>query len=92
MSTSPRPDLSQRIAGFSYRVLRWGRDSLPPGIRSVLGLLFMVGGVFGFLPILGFWMLPLGAALVALDLPFMRKRIEHWMEALQKKASQGGAE
>jgi hypothetical protein len=52
----------------------------------------MVGGVFGFLPILGFWMLPLGAALVALDLPFMRKRIEHWMEALQKKANQGGAE
>lgn len=65
---------------------------MPPGIRSVLGLLFMVGGVFGFLPILGFWMLPLGAALVALDLPFMRKRIEHWMEALQKKANQGGAE
>ena len=46
----------------------------------------MVGGVFGFLPILGFWMLPLGAALVALDLPFMRNRIDLWMDALEKKA------
>ena len=45
----------------------------------------MVGGVFGFLPVLGFWMLPLGAALIALDLPFTRKRIEKWMETLQQK-------
>ena len=86
MSQAPGPDLSQRIAGFSYRVLRWSRDKLPPGVRSVLGLLFMVGGVFGFLPVLGFWMLPLGAALIALDLPFTRKRIEKWMETLRQKA------
>ena len=30
-------------------------------------------------------MLPLGAALIALDLPFTRKRIEKWMETLQQK-------
>ncbi len=86
MSQSPNPDLGQRVAGYSYRIMRWSRDKLPPGVRSVLGLLFMVGGVFGFLPILGFWMLPLGAALVALDLPFMRNRIDLWMDALEKKA------
>ena len=86
MSQSSQLNLSQRIAGFSYRVLRWSRDTLPPGVRSVLGLLFMVGGVLGFLPVLGFWMLPLGAALIALDLPFTRKKIEAWMEALQKQA------
>ena len=86
MSQSSQPNLSQRIAGFSYRVLRWSRDTLPPGVRSVLGLLFMVGGVLGFLPILGFWMLPLGAALIALDLPFTRKKIEVWMETLRERA------
>jgi hypothetical protein len=48
-----------------------------------VGLLFMVGGVFGFLPILGFWMLPLGMALIALDLPPLRKPIERWMEKLK---------
>ena len=86
MNPPPKPDLSQRIAGFSFRVLRWSRDKLPPGVRSILGVLFMVGGVFGFLPILGFWMLPLGAALIALDLPFTRKKIEVWMETLRERA------
>ena len=44
------------------------RRSLPPGVRSVLGLLLICGGILGFLPILGFWMLPLGVALLMLDL------------------------
>lgn len=46
----------------------------------------MVGGVLGFLPILGFWMLPLGVAFVALDIPPMRKRIDAWMDVLLVKA------
>ena len=80
------PDLGQRIAGITYRALRWGRDHVPPGIRTIIGLLFMVGGVFGFLPILGFWMFPLGVAFVALDIPMARNRIDRWMEKLKAKA------
>ena len=72
-------DLRQRAYGFSYRVLFWAKTRLPPGVRSLLGLLFMVGGVFGFLPVLGFWMFPLGLALIALDLPPTRRFIERWM-------------
>ena len=44
----------------------------------------MVGGVFGFLPILGFWMFPLGLALIALALPPTRNTIERWMERLKE--------
>lgn len=44
------------------------RRRVPPGLRLPLGLLLMVGGVFGFLPVLGFWMLPLGFAVAMLDL------------------------
>ena len=47
-----------------YRV----RRRVPAGARTLLGLLLIVGGVFGFLPILGFWMIPLGIAIVSLDL------------------------
>ena len=86
MSGTQHYPLKQRIAGYTYRILRWGRDHVPPVIRSVIGVLFMIGGVFGFLPILGFWMLPLGVAFIALDLPFTRHRIEDWMERLKVRA------
>ncbi len=79
-------DLGQRIAGITYRILKWGRDRVPPGIRTLLGILFMVGGVFGFLPVLGFWMLPLGVAFIALDIPPMRQRIDAWLVILRAKA------
>jgi len=77
------PALKTRIAGICYRVLKFGQDKLPPGIRSIVGLLCMVGGVFGFLPVLGFWMLPLGVALIGLDIPPARRRIQIWMEKLR---------
>ena len=42
-------------------------------LRMPLGVVLMVGGVVGFfLPLPGFWLLPLGLALLALDVPFMR--------------------
>lgn len=56
-----------------------GRRRIPPGVRSVLGILLMIGGVLGFLPILGFWMLPLGLILIALDIPPLRRRVTDWI-------------
>ena len=41
-------------------------------------------GVVGFLPILGFWMLPLGALLLAEDLPFLRKPTLRALGAVQQ--------
>ncbi len=49
------------------RRLVWIRRNVPPGARTLLGLVLIIGGVFGFLPILGFWMVPLGVLVVALD-------------------------
>ena len=43
------------------------RARVPPGLRLALGILLIIGGIFGFLPILGFWMIPLGVAVAALD-------------------------
>ncbi len=72
--------------------MRWGKERLPPGIRSLVGLLLMVGGVFGFLPVLGFWMLPLGLAFIALDIPFTAHRIDSWMVTLKEQAKGGNAD
>jgi hypothetical protein len=42
-------------------------------VRVPLGVLFIVGGLVGFLPILGFWMVPLGLILLALDFALLRR-------------------
>ena len=62
------------------RAVKWGQENVPPGVRSVLGAVLIVAGVFGFLPILGFWMIPLGGALIALDIPPLRRRLMAWLD------------
>lgn len=42
-------------------------------LRICLGAVFIIGGLAGFLPILGFWMLPLGLMILSIDLPFARR-------------------
>ncbi|MGL4319902.1 MAG: hypothetical protein ACRCS3_03495, partial [Paracoccaceae bacterium] len=37
-----------------------------------IAILFIFGGLFSFLPVLGIWMLPLGLLLLAVDLPYLR--------------------
>ncbi len=83
--------MARKIAGFTYRILQWGHDRVPFGVRSVLGVMFVIGGLFGFLPVLGFWMLPLGLAFVALDIPWTRHKIHDWMASLKVKAGLGGS-
>jgi hypothetical protein len=41
--------------------------------RMFLGLGLIVGGVLGFLPVVGFWMLPLGVILLSHDLHIVRR-------------------
>lgn len=50
------------------RLLVRVRQRVPPGVRLVLGLVLIAGGILGFLPVLGFWMIPLGIAVAALDI------------------------
>ncbi len=43
-------------------------------IRRAAGVALIIGGILGFLPILGFWMLPLGVVLISDDIPWLRRR------------------
>ena len=74
-----------RLVIVTYRFVRWSQRRLPPGVRSLLGLVFGVCGFLGFLPILGFWMLPLGAALVVADFPPLRRRLERWLNDTRRR-------
>ena len=57
--------------------IRIGRQSVPlPAnrfARVALGLVLIGGGVLGFLPILGFWMIPLGLLVLSIDIPIVRR-------------------
>jgi len=60
----------------------FGKSVPLPKMRSrrvVLGVALVCGGILGWLPILGFWMLPLGLFILSYDSPRirrMRRRIE----------------
>ncbi|MEM1038371.1 MAG: hypothetical protein AAGI12_02745 [Pseudomonadota bacterium] len=41
--------------------------------RMVVGVALVIGGIFGFLPIVGFWMLPLGLLVLSVDFPTIRR-------------------
>ena len=49
--------------------------------RIAIGVLLILGGCFGFLPVLGFWMIPLGIVVLSYDFPrvrLLRQRITSW--------------
>jgi hypothetical protein len=57
--------------------IRVGGYSVPmPGTRrhrTLLGAGLCAGGVVGFLPVVGFWMLPLGLIVLSVDSPSVRR-------------------
>lgn len=46
----------------------------PKPTRIVVGVALVFGGLLGFLPILGFWMIPLGLAVIFSDVPWVRRQ------------------
>jgi len=52
-------------------------------LRIPLGLALVIAGLFGFLPVLGFWMAPLGLSLLALDFPWAGKLLRRLQALLR---------
>jgi len=50
-----------------------------PGTRAATGVVFCIGGVLGFLPILGFWMVPVGVFFIASEVPRFRPPMLRWL-------------
>jgi hypothetical protein len=43
-------------------------------VRITIGVVLVIaGGLFGFLPILGYWMVPLGLVILSIDVPAIRR-------------------
>ena len=67
--------ISNELPSVAGGFLRWLRGSSSGWVRVPVGLLLIIFGVFGFLSVLGFWMVPLGVLLLAQDIPFLRRPI-----------------
>ena len=52
--------------------MRWIRQPSCFWIRMPAGMALICGGLLGFLPVLGFWMLPLALLLLADDIALLR--------------------
>lgn len=69
------------------RVRRW-----PTPLRIGIGVLMVIGGLFGFLPVLGFWMVPLGLLVILIDVPMVKRfssRLRKAWRALRRERSGG---
>jgi hypothetical protein len=51
----------------------WVKHHKNHWVRKSVAALLIVGGLLGFLPVLGFWMLPLGLMLLATDMASVRR-------------------
>lgn len=47
-------------------------------VRIPIGVLLILFGLVGFLPVLGFWMIPLGLIVLSVDLPIIRRWRRKW--------------
>jgi len=74
--------------------MRWLRRPSSRWLRMPIGLLLVAGGLLGFMPVLGFWMLIPGLLLLALDMPFLRLpvrvaivRVSRWSRRWWRRGS-----
>ena len=68
------PDSREHRRGHRIQI---GSRSIPlpasRALRTVIGVLLILAGLVGFLPVLGFWMIPLGLIVLSIDLPWARR-------------------
>jgi hypothetical protein len=76
--------LQARLPGRAGRAMAWLISPAATLLRLPLAVLFIVGGIFSFLPVLGVWMLPLGILLIAVDVALVRRWVVKswpWVES-----------
>ena len=72
-------------SGGIGRIIGWARGLRSRIVRIPLALFLIACGLLGFLPVVGFWMLPIGLALLAEDLPILRRPARRLMARVEAR-------
>lgn len=76
--------------------MRWLTRPERRRLRVIVAALLIAGGLMWFLPLVGFWMLPLGLFLLAEDLPPVRRWLGRillrWEEWRARRSASGRGE
>jgi purine-cytosine permease-like protein len=59
-------------------------------LRVGLGILLVLGGIVGFLPVLGFWMIPLGLLILSYEFALvrrLRRRFVVWWQRRRNRSA-----
>jgi len=69
---------------------RFHHSRLPKNriVRITMGVLFIIGGVFGFLPVVGYWMIFVGLLILSVDFAIARRwrrKLEVWWGKRQRE-------
>lgn len=71
-----------RLPDWAVTAIRHVRRPESRWFRLPIAFILVPGGLMGFLPVLGLWMLPLGLMLFAVDIPILRRqqhRLVNWL-------------
>ena len=90
-----KPDLDEEMDRLQGHMPDWAgrnfdrlRQPEAVWVRVPAGIALTGGGMLGFLPVLGFWMLPIGLALLAYDVPPMRRPLAPALRFTNSKIAQ----
>src|SRR5258706_7781099 len=87
MTTKDQRALDRHIARFPLVRGIWRRCQKRSlwWVRLPVGIVFVFGGCLGFLPILGFWMIPVGLLLMAQDVPILRRPLRKSLVLVRRR-------
>ncbi|HMF24194.1 MAG TPA: hypothetical protein VKG24_19035 [Pseudolabrys sp.] len=87
-----QPDFDEELERLLRVVPTWARHVIKSAnqpravwLRIPLAIGLVIGGLLGFLPVLGLWMLPLGLALLSIELPFLRGPLARFLAFINRK-------
>jgi hypothetical protein len=81
-----QPERKLKLFGREYRLPR------SRAVRIAIGVFLIIFGIFGFLPVLGFWMIPLGLLVLSYEFAAVRRfrrRLVVWWERRRGKRQRG---